>query len=404
MKPFLKQLFDKMNIKIQRAAVHGTTANKGSSKTLVNYINHEDADRIAAGKTPLSFETPLGEEKTAEEVIEAIDQNAKGLCKSDDKFYHIVISPSEAEIKAMGKTEEEIKGKARILMKAFFELYAGNFHRDGLKASNLVAFWKIHFTRGDKDEYQFHIHVVISRKTKGLPGKQMKISPLTNHRNTEEGAVKGGFEREALFKSAEKMFDQMMNYDRSVSETYDYCNAMAHGSVQEKAEQAEKLAAENAPQLENAIRTGIERRRKRLEMKADVDEIAALLDGEDIVLSSSTQKNALDDAMCIAEAKNLILTNFAKAKDKQHLGLSFVSEGYTFYVVKATDVPGVDDFRFVKRGKEFRASDIMSEAECHSLLDHWHRLGGSVPAYKTREKMALKPVQKKYGGPKLGRR
>lgn len=392
-----------MNIKIQRAAVHGTTANKGSSKTLVNYINHEDADRIAAGKIPLSFETPLGEEKTAAEVIEAIDQNARGLCKSDDKFYHIVISPSEAEIKAMGKTEEEIKEKAFILMKAFFEIYAGNFHREGLTATNLVAFWKIHFSRGTKDGYQFHIHVIISRKTAGMPGKQLKISPLTNHRDTLDGPVKGGFNREVLIMAVEHAFDEQFKYNRSVTETYEYRNAMAHGSVEEKAEQAQKLAAESAPQLEEAVKAGIERRRKNLQVKKDVEEIAALLEGEGVEALPSPTTDTIDDALMLANMKNVLISIFTNAKNKNQLAMHLVAEGYTFYVVKATDVAGINDIRFVKRGKSFMASEVMGVSECHILLNHWHRLGGLKPAYKIREGLAQRASQRKRGGPKLGR-
>lgn len=402
---YLKTLFNKMVIKFHKGSTHGTTANTGSSRIAVKYIDHEDEDRLKQGKEPFKYITSTGEQLSSEEAVKYIDEHSKGLCKEDYKFYLAEVCPSKEEIQQMGQSEKEVYETALGYMAMILDEYAVHFHREGLKdRSNLVVVWKPHYTRGKNNEDQFHIHLIIGHKTQGMPGKQIKISPISNHRDTTEGPIKGGFDRKAFIVKCEKLFDALTGYERKVAETFDYVNTMKRGSIEQKAEQAEKLAAENAPQLENAIRTGIERRRKRLEMKADVDEIAALLDGEDIVLSSSTQKNSLNDAMCIAEAKNLILTNFAKAKDKQHLGLSFVSEGYTFYVVKATDVPGVDDFRFVKRGKEFRASDIMSEAECHSLLDHWHRLDGSVPAYKTREKMALKPVQKKYGGPKLGRR
>lgn len=403
MKNIFKQIFEKMNIKIQRAAVHGTTANKGSSKTLVNYINHEDADRIAAGKMPLSFETPMGEEKTAEEVIEAIDQNARGLCKSDDKFYHIVISPSEAEIKAMGQTEEEIKEKAFILMMAFFDIYAGNFHRNGLGAANLVAFWKIHFSRGSKNEYQFHIHVIISRKTTGMPGKQIKISPLTNHRDTQDGPVKGGFDRDVLYKAVEHAFDQQIKYNRSVAESYEYRNAMAHGTVEEKAEQAQKLVAEKAPQVEEAIKAGIERRRKKLQVKKDVEEIAALLEGEGVDTLPSPATDAIDEALMHANMKNTLESIFTNAKNKKQLAMHLVAEGYTFYIIKATDVAGTDDIRFVKRGKSFLASEVFGISACHTLLTHWQRLGGSTPAYLIRETMTKKVSQRKHGGPKLGR-
>ena len=97
-----------MNIKIQNSSIDGKSANKGSCSQLVNYINHEDQDRIAVGLNPLPFMKPDGHEVTAEEVIAAIDNNKKGLCKKDDKYYHLVISPSMNEIQAMGNTDQEI--------------------------------------------------------------------------------------------------------------------------------------------------------------------------------------------------------------------------------------------------------------------------------------------------------
>ena len=41
-----------------------------------------------------------------------------------------------------------------------------------------------------------------------------KLSPLTNHKNTNKGIIKGGFDRVKLFQQAEQGFDKLFNYQR----------------------------------------------------------------------------------------------------------------------------------------------------------------------------------------------
>lgn len=398
---------DDMNIKIQNSGADGASNTKGSCSDLAHYIDHEDKERLAAGLEPLPYTTPDGDEVTTEEVIAAIDANTKGLSRSADKFFHLVVSPSQDEIRAMGSTDEEVYESGLKLIKAISDAYAENFHRAGLlDSASLELYWKPHFTRGNDGELQFHIHGVVSRKTKrleGLGGKQLKISPVTNHKETTNGAVQGGFDRKAFARSCEKLFDKLFEYNRKVAETFDYQNAMKHGSVEEKAEQTERLVAEGAEELKSSIKEGIERRRKNQSNKHDIDEIAAMLEGKVDLPEQTSTKEILDDAVKVADMRNTLLSAFANANDKNHLALKLVAEGFTFYFIKAKDVPGIEDIRFVKRGKTYLAHEIMTSNELHTLLSHWHRIGGTKPAFKIREELAQKPSQKKHGGPKLGR-
>ncbi len=403
----MKKKDDEMNIKIQNAGTGGSSDCKGSCSELVHYINHEDKDRLEAGLEPLPFTTPDGEEVTTEEVIDAIDSNAKGLCRAADKFYHLAVSPSQNEIRAMGSTDKEVYKNGLKFIKAISDAYADLFHREGLlDSSGLLLYWKPHFTRGNDGDLQFHIHGVVSRKTKhleGVGGKQLKISPLTNHRHTTKGAVQGGFDRSDFVRKCEKLFDDLFQYERKVAETFDYQNAMKHGTVEEKAEQAELLVAENAENLKASISAGIERRRKNLSNKRDVAEIAAML--EEGVTLPTKKDDALTSALNTVEIRTIILRHFETATTTTLLEIKLIGAGITMHVVESLD-GGVADIEFVKAGKKFNAKDIMSTQDHKKLLDHWARLSGQVPAFRLQERRAEKKKpeevsQHKMGGPKM---
>lgn len=403
------KLFKKMQIKIQNQSVSKNSDTKGSSRSLAEYLNHEDEERMAEGKDPIPFLTPDGQEVSTEEVIEAIDNNAKGLCKKDDKFFHMVVAPSAEEVEAMGEDDETRYKNAISLMRSILTAYAENFHREGVEdASDLVAYWKPHFTRGDDDEYQLHIHVIVSRKAKeGMDGKSRKISPLTNHHDTEKGAVKGGFDRKLFFQKCEEIFDKLFNYERSVAESFDYRNAMAHGTTAERAEQTERLAKENATDMKSAIQTGIERRRKSVQTKNDVEEIAALLEGEQISFPSP-RKNAIPQALEQAEIKNEIMEAFSNAEKNVDTYLALAQKGIVCHKVTSSD--GVESLDFYVNGVKNSSLVLFSEEEHKTLLGHFCRLTKTTPAYKTREyraeqkaKQEQEAAQRKFGGPKLRR-
>ena len=370
-----------MNIKMQNAALNGER-NNGSSRKLAEYINHEDADRIAAGKKPIPFATADGLKVSTEEVINKIDRNKSHLSIKDDKFIHMVVSPSKTEIDAMGATERELYRSAQKLIQRILDSYAENFNRAGIEDhSDLVAYWKPHFTRDKDGDHQFHIHVIVSRKSKpDSDGKSVKLSPMTNHKNTKDGPVKGGFDRNAFYKKGERIFDQLFNYERSVAETFDYNNAMAHGTPKEKAEQAERLAEEQGDNIENAIKAGIARRRKNLKDKAEVEEIALALSQTPPNVPPSG-KDPVVDAFDQANLSVTIIHIFEVSSSNDALDQNLLAAGMTMSVVTGKN-GGVTEIVFIHKGRKLTASDIMGSPDYHRLLARWEAISGQAPETK----------------------
>lgn len=83
-----------------------------------------------------------------------------------------------------------------------------------------------------------HCHIIVSRKNQA---NKIKLSPLTNHRNTKKGAIKGGFDRTNLFQQVEKGFDKLFNYARPLDESFEYYNTMKNGSITEQIKMQEKV-------------------------------------------------------------------------------------------------------------------------------------------------------------------
>ena len=78
-----------------------------------------------------------------------------------------------------------------------------------------------------------HCHLIVSRKDQA---NKKKLSPLTNHKNTKNGVIKGGFDRVNLFQQTEQGFDKLFDYNRQLSESFDYHNTMKNGSISEQLE------------------------------------------------------------------------------------------------------------------------------------------------------------------------
>ena len=76
-----------------------------------------------------------------------------------------------------------------------------------------------------------HCHLIVSRKDQA---NKKKLSPLTNHKNTKNGAITGGFDRVNLFQQTEQGFDKLFGYNRQQSESFDYHNTMKNGSIFEQ--------------------------------------------------------------------------------------------------------------------------------------------------------------------------
>ena len=210
----------------------GVYNNAGSSRQLLNYLEHEDLERMQQGVYTEGFFNLNQDNLYKSTVANDIDTNIGQLLKTDAKFYAIHVSPSEHELQRMGSTEQEqTEAMKRYIREVFIPEYAKNFNK-GLSAENIKFYAKIHFSRERSiNELNIHCHLIVSRKDQS---NKIKISPLTNHRNTKEGAIKGGFDRVTLFENAEKGFDNLFAYDRQLSETFEYCNSMKNGSITDK--------------------------------------------------------------------------------------------------------------------------------------------------------------------------
>lgn len=220
---------------------NGIYNNAGSSRQLVNYMEHEDLERITDGVFVEGFFNFSENDVLKAEVIQQIDSNIGQLMKTDAKFYAIHVSPSEKEVAIMGKTEkEQSDAMKQYIREVFIPAYAQNFNKD-LNASDIRFFGKIHFKRERSDnKLNMHCHLIVSRKDQA---NKKKLSPLTNHRNTKKGAIQGGFDRKILFQQAETGFDKLFGNQRELQETFAYCNTMRNGTVSEKLEMQEREIA-----------------------------------------------------------------------------------------------------------------------------------------------------------------
>lgn len=226
----------------------GTYNNAGSSRQLASYMEHEDLERMEKGIYTDGFFNLTEDNIYKSKVVKDIDTNIGQLLKTDAKFYAIHVSPSESELRAMGNTEQEkAEAMKRYIREVFIPEYAKNFNK-GLSETDIKFYGKIHFDRSRSDnELNMHCHLIVSRKDQ--TGKK-KLSPLTNHKNTKNGVVKGGFDRVNLFQQAEQGFDKLFGYDRQQSESFDYYNTMKNGSISEQLElQEQDFTGENKKEI-----------------------------------------------------------------------------------------------------------------------------------------------------------
>ena len=138
-----------MYSKIINPAKEGQNAyiNKGSSMRLGNYLEKElDLQETPDAKI---FFNDKGE-FTKNEMVSFLDSNVKGLRESDDKFYSLVVSPSQDELEHIGNDREKLKIFAELCM----ENYAQNFNLSNKKgeqksitSSELVWFGTIEQSR-----------------------------------------------------------------------------------------------------------------------------------------------------------------------------------------------------------------------------------------------------------------
>ena len=222
---------------------NGTYNNASSSRQLANYLEHEDLERMEKGIYTEGFFNLTDDNIYKSKVIKDIDTNIGQLLKTDAKFYAIHVSPSEKELLAMGNSEQEqAQAMKRYIREVFIPEYAKNFNKE-LSASDIKFYGKIHFDRSrSKNKQNMHCHLIVSRKDQA---NKKKLSPLTNHKDTKNGVIKGGFDRVNLFQQAEQGFDKLFDYNRQQSESINYHNTMKNSSIPKQIElQEQKIYGE----------------------------------------------------------------------------------------------------------------------------------------------------------------
>lgn len=220
----------------------GTYNNAGSCKRLSAYLEHEDLERIEKGIYIEGFFNLTEENLYKSQVVKDIDNNKAQLLKTDAKFYAIHINPSAKELQVMGRSEQEqAEAMRRYIREVFIPEYAKNFNK-GLSTEDIKFYGKIHFDRdrSENSESNMHCHIIVSRKDQG---NRIKLSPLTNHRNTKKGAINGGFDRVNLFQQVEKGFDKLFSYVRPLNESFEYYNTMKNGSIVDQLKMQERMDA-----------------------------------------------------------------------------------------------------------------------------------------------------------------
>ena len=229
---------------------NGTYNNAGSSRQLANYLEHEDLERMEKGIYTEVFFNLTEDNIYKSMVIKDIDSNIEQLLKTDAKFYAIHVSPSEKELRAMGNTEQEqAEAMKRYIREVFITEYAKNFNKE-LSASNIKFYGKIHFDRNrSNNELNMHCHLIVSRKDQA---NKKKLSPLTNHKNTKNGIIKSGFDRTNLFQQVERGFDEMFNYNRQLTESFNYYNIMKNSSMSEQLKLQEQELQSNERRTKNS--------------------------------------------------------------------------------------------------------------------------------------------------------
>ena len=217
---------------------NGVYNNAGSSRQLANYCEHEDLQRMEQGIYTEGFFNLTDDNVYKSQVVKDIEGNIGQLLKTDAKFYAVHVSPSEKELQAMGSTkQEQAEAMKRYIREVLIPEYAKNFNK-GLSAEDIKFYGKIHFNRDRSDnKLNMHCHLIVSRKDQS---NKIKISPLTNNRNTKKGVITGGFDRTTLFENVEKGFDKLFGYNQQLSETFEFCNTMKNGSMTDKLRMQER--------------------------------------------------------------------------------------------------------------------------------------------------------------------
>lgn len=304
-----------MIIKIQTS--DKSNGNKGSSSALANYLEKEDLlkekQAFDKGELPMprtGFFSHKNDGLMKSDVINAVDNNKKGLSKNDSKFYAINVSPSEKEQQHIlknitGKNIKTIDDLSRKELKQYemflkdysrkiMNEYAAHFKRNGLTDGNqLLYFGKVehnrHYKGNDKEVINgqsksgdkkpglnSHIHIIVSRKDKDM---KLKLSPLANDKGngkkciTKGKQVQRGFDRNLFNIKAETLFDKNFSYERALNEKVEYRIESSKNAIARTKIDLEKNKGEKAKLQEKLIQTYNDRNKYSEKSKQPSQEI-----------------------------------------------------------------------------------------------------------------------------------
>jgi hypothetical protein len=259
--------------KISRPPDHAQK-NTGSVKDLAEYLEKENLGKDMMEKE--YFFDHNNDNVLLEEVIHGIDNNKKGLKKTETKFYEMSMSFSQRElnhISTLHPKQGAKDGAIKEYIRSTMDEYAKQFDR-GLEGKDIVYYAKIERNRryhpkdaANKDTYKVnyaitaeinalpesdhakrrqleskfirdsngtviypgnikagdntHVHIIVSRRDKG---QSISLSPLANSRgglNKLNGKeVKIGFDRDNFVQKIETKFDKQFAYERNRVERY----------------------------------------------------------------------------------------------------------------------------------------------------------------------------------------
>lgn len=219
--------------------------NAASCRALAEYLDKETGEG-------LRFFSHAEQNVSLEKVVDRIDGNKKALGADDAKFFMLSLNPSESEQKFLigrdvndpseltAEERQAIIQKLEKFTRSAMDEYAANFGRDKIKSgSDLLYFARVETQRlykptdeavkegtaktGElKPGLQFHVHIIVSRKS--LDGKT-KLSPQVKSTGNEwelegRGTVKRGFSHENWKVRVQEAFNKDFNYLPKEGETY----------------------------------------------------------------------------------------------------------------------------------------------------------------------------------------
>ena len=202
-----------MHSKVINPRQHGRLMynNRGSCKGLITYLGHEAREQ----QHDTQFFGEGQQSVFAEEVRAAIDGNTRGLRKQQEKFYSLVLSPSEEELKHLGNDPDKLRQYTRQVMDNYAKNFKGKegevLRSKGLSSSDLVWYATIHQERKEKEGEQKgaaktglhqHVHIIVGAKDRT---GELRLNPRVHrsHFSIRDWQVQNG-----------KTFQQMFSYEK----------------------------------------------------------------------------------------------------------------------------------------------------------------------------------------------